>query len=150
MRAILALAAVPPVVVTLALAAVATAELAGWRPLARPEGRGLPEAIVLGDSTGAARRLESGVAPGAIDLIRRSLLFEQPVLATAFEAAVLARDVRMLRLLQTYGAGADRVALLCLAHDVGAPAIAAELDRGEPPACEPGRALANVLVRPGP
>ncbi len=150
MRAILALAALPPIAVTLALGLLGTAELTGARPLAKPAGRGLPEAIVLGDSGGAVRLLERGARPEGIGLIRRGVLFDQPVLATPFEAAVLVRDVRMLDLLESYGdIGNERAFLACLALDIDAPGVAARLAPGVTSGCEAGRAFANLLARPG-
>jgi hypothetical protein len=146
----LALAALPPIAVTLALGLLGTAELAGARPLARPAARGLPETIVLGDSGGAVRLLEQGARPDRVGLIRRGVLWAQPVLATPFEAAVLVRDVRMLDLLESYGEiGTARAFLACLARDIDAPGVATHLVPGGTSGCETGRAFANLVARPG-
>lgn len=147
----MAIAALPPLAVTFALGLLGVAELTGARPLAEPAARGLPEAIVLGDAGGAVRLLERGARPGAVGLIRRGVLFGQPVLATPFEAAVLARDVRMLGLLESYEAiGTQRAFLACLARDLDAPEVATRLAAAPAPECEAGRAFANLLARPGP
>ena len=66
MRAVVAIAALPPLAVTFALGLLGVAELTGARPLAEPAARGLPEAIVLGDAGGAVRLLERGARPGAV------------------------------------------------------------------------------------
>jgi hypothetical protein len=150
MKGVLALAALPPALVTLALGVLGAAELIGARPLGQPLARSLPEAIVLGDAATAVRLLEQGAVPGEIGMIRRRLLFDQAVLATSFEAAVLARDGRMLDLLQSYGGiGAARSEVACLARDINEPTLAAHLSTGEPSGCEEGRAFANLVARPG-
>jgi hypothetical protein len=78
------------------------------------------------------------------------VLFKQPVLTTPFEAAVLARDVRMLDLLQSYGQiGTERAALVCLALDIDAPGVASHLTPGGTFECEAGRTFASLLARPG-
>ena len=147
------LLAAPPLVVTIALAIVAGAELSGSHPLTMGAPRSVPEAIALRDEATAARLIEDGAAPDEIGLIRAGILSSQPVLATPLEAAVMVDAANALEYLKSRGVhvrpfdstqgGSD---LSCLARDVGARAVRRQIT--EPPTCPPGLALQKVLDRP--
>jgi hypothetical protein len=139
------LLALPPLAVTIGLAILGGAELAGSHPLTMGEPRSVAEAIALRDEAGAARLAEAGEDVNAIALIRRGILFDQPVLATPVEAAVLVDAAPALDFLISRGASIDE-RLGCLAMDIGARAVTARL--GAVSGCRKGAALEAVIDRP--
>lgn len=141
------LLALPPAAVTIALAALAVAELAGSHPLTWGEPRSVPEAIALRDGAAAARLLEGGAGANIdeIGLIRAGILSPQPVLATPLEAAVLVDAVTMFDHLRSHGAHVTQE-VRCLARDIGARAVLTHI--ADMPTCSPGAALQAVLDRP--
>jgi hypothetical protein len=139
------LLALPPAVVTIALAVFVGAELAGSHPLTWGDPRSVPEAIALRDEAGAARLLEDGAAVDEIGLIRAGILSPQPVLATPLEAAVLVDAAATFEYLRSRGANV-KPDVSCLARDIGARAVRAHL--ADAPSCPPGTALQAVLDRP--
>ena len=144
------LIALPPIVVTAALAAFAAAEARDVHVLSAGAPRTLAEAAVTGNLADAARRLEDGATPAAIELIRSGFTaHDTPVLASSLEAAVMGRDLAMFRFLERHAALSEetRTHLACLATDAGAVAIAEHL-AGDRSACPAGIALAKVLDRP--
>jgi hypothetical protein len=140
-----ALLALPPAAVTIGLAILGGAELSGSHPLTMGEPRSVPEAIAMRDDAGAARLAEAGADVNAIGLIRRGVLFDQPVLATPVEAAVLVDASPALDFLISRGASIDE-RLPCLAMDIGARAVTKRL--GEGSGCHKGATLEAVLDRP--
>jgi hypothetical protein len=139
------LLALPPAAVTIVLAVLAGAELAGSHPLTWGEPRSVPEAIALRDGASAVRLLEDGADINEIGLIRAGILSPQPVLATPIEAAVLADTAPMFDYLSAHGAHAAPD-VSCLARDIGARAVRRHI--ADAPACSPGTALQAVLDRP--
>jgi hypothetical protein len=139
------LLALPPAAVTIALAVLVGAELAGSHPLTWGEPRSVPEAIALRDGAGAARLLEDGAGINEIGLIRAGILSPQPVLATPLEAAVLVDAATMFDYLGRHGAPVTPD-VSCLARDVGARAVGTHI--ADAPSCPPGAALHAVLDRP--
>jgi len=147
------LLALPPAVVTIALAVLAGTELAGSHPLTMGEPRSVPEAIVLRDDAAAARLLEDGAGINEIGLIRAGILSPQPVLATPLEASVLVDSATMFDYLSSHGAhvtpfdsAQGKPGLACLARDIGARTVRTHIP--DAPACPPGAALQAVLDRP--
>jgi hypothetical protein len=139
------LLAVPPIVVTVGLAVFAGAELSGAHPLTWGEPRSVVEAIALRDEAAAARLLEDGADIDAIGLIRGGILFEQPVLATPLEAAVLVDAAAAFEYLRSRGAHVTPD-VGCLARDIGARAVRSRI--ADAPSCPPGAVLQAVLDRP--
>jgi hypothetical protein len=147
------LLALPPAALTIVLAVLAGAELAGSHPLTMGEPRSVPEAIALRDEATAARLLEDGAGINEIGLIRAGILAPQPVLATPLEAAVLVDGAAMFDYLSVHGAHVQPFEsaqgtpdLACLARDIGARGVRARI--ADAPSCPPGAALQAVLDRP--
>jgi hypothetical protein len=147
------LLALPPAAVTIALAVLAVAELAGSHPLTWGEPRSVPEAIALRDGAAAARLLEQGAGINDIGLIRAGILSPLPVLATPLEAAVLVDTATMFEYLTAHGARVKPVDsaqggpdLACLARDIGARGVLAHI--ADAPTCPAGAAVQAVLDRP--
>ena len=138
--------ALPPVAVTFTLAILACMEASGLHPLTFGEPRSLPEAIVMRDGASVARLLERKGRPDEIEMIRRGVLLDRPLLVTPLEAAVIVDDAALLEILERGGAQISQHHLACLAADVGARAIRSRLETSEP--CQPGSAWSNVLSRP--
>lgn len=139
------LLALPPAVVTIALAVLAGTELAGSHPLTMGEPRSVSEAIVLRDDAAAARLLEDGAGINEIGLIRAGILAPQPVLATPLEAAVLVDSATMFDYLSSHGAHVT-LDVSCLARDIAARTVRTHIT--DAPTCPPGAALQTVLNRP--
>jgi hypothetical protein len=139
------LLALPPLVVTIGLAALAGAELSGSHPLTMGVPRGVPEAIALKDEATAARLVEDGAGVDEIGLIRAGILSSQPLLVTPLEAAVLVDSPTAIDYLRARGA---RVTpdLGCLASDVGARVVRRQI--ADAAACRSGATLQAVLHRP--
>ena len=140
------LLALPPLVVTAALAIVACSEGAGAHPLTMGEPRSVSEAIALRDAAGAARLVESGADVNAVGLIRAGILSEQPILATPLETAVITDGVAVLDFLASHGAASGDESLTCLAADVGARSVRTRF--GDASRCRKGATLQAVLARP--
>lgn len=136
--------AVPPLVVTFALAFIACAEMLGAHPLTMGAPRSVSEAIAMRDGAAAARFIEEGADAQAIGLVRAGVLDDRPLLLTPLEAAVLADATGMIDFLVARGADVPNE-LPCLAADVGARAVRARLGERE---CHSGDALRSVLARP--
>jgi len=139
------LLALPPAGVTLALAIVAGAELAGHHPLTGGMPQSVPEAIVMRDEATAARLIDEGADVDAIGLIRAGTYADRAILATPLEAAVLADAAAAFDRL--VARGATRTPNLgCLADDVGARAVRQRISGSS--SCVRGAALAELLDRP--
>ena len=139
------LLAVPPLVVTIGLAAFAGAELSGSHPMTMGAPRSVPEAIALRDEATAARLLEDGAGVDEIGLIRAGILTSQPVLATPLEAAVLVDSATAVEYLKSRGARLPSD-LGCLARDIGAHLVRRQI--ADVPSCPAGTTLQAVLDRP--
>lgn len=139
------LLALPPAGVTLALAAIVVAELAGHHPLTEGPPQSVPEAIVMHDEAAAARLLEDGAEVDAIGLIRAGVFADRPILATPLEAAVLVDAAAAFDRLRARGA-TTTANLACLAEDVGARATRERVAGAS--SCAKGAALTELLARP--
>lgn len=140
-----ALVALPPLAITVVLAGIAGAELAGAHPLTMGAPRSVSEAIAMRDEGAAARFVEDGASVTAIGLIRRGILSEQAVLATPAETAVLVDAPPALEFLASRGVVLSPN-LACLAMDIGARAVRSRL--GDLSSCRAGDAIREVLARP--
>src|SRR5262245_6917036 len=109
------LPALPPLAVTIAIAAMAVGEMAGSHPLTIGAPRNVAEAIAMGDAAAAARFVETGASVSDIALIRPGILADGPVLATPLEAAVIRDQAGTVEFLVARGATAP-TDLRCLAR----------------------------------
>jgi hypothetical protein len=137
--------------------ALATVILA-WIPLAervdpdtddrRP--LNIAEAAGQGNASEVVRRLRLGEDPNRMYPVRPHVIPLPVTMTTAVEAAVWARQVRLMDLLDREGVilgGHSREELACLAGDIGAQDVAAYLAKGQPPTCEPRAALQHIIAR---
>jgi hypothetical protein len=139
------LPALPPLIVTMAMAIVAGGEIAGSHPLTAGPPRGVAEAIAMHDAAAAARLVEGGASASEVGVIRPGILGDRAVLATPLETAVILDQVATVDFLASHGAQRS-AALACLAVDVGARSVRSRL--GDPEHCRAGEALREVLARP--
>jgi hypothetical protein len=140
--------ALPPLVVTLALAAFAVLETAGAHPLTDGLPRNAAEAVAMHDHAALLRFMASPSGARDMATVRKGILGDRLMFATPAEAAVLAHDRGALDLLASRGAwgDADRARLACLAGDVHDASLVTFFDRSA--RCEPGRTIEGVLRRP--
>jgi hypothetical protein len=137
--------AVPPMAMTVVLAAIVCMEMIGAHPLTRGEPKSPAEAIAMDDPATAARLIEDGAPAGDIELVRAGILGDRPVLATPAEAAVIRDQPATVAYLASRGAATtDRLA--CLAMDVSARKVQGRF--GTAQSCPRGEALQAVLQRP--
>jgi hypothetical protein len=140
--------AAPPLLATALLLAVAGAELAR-RPLfidAAP--RNSAEAAALRDPAAMLQFLRRGDNPSRPYPVRPHIISSSVVRATTLEAALWARSVEMIHLLDRIGAIVDqdqRRQMACLAADLQLPEVQAYLWAAD--ACKPGEALRRVVAR---
>ena len=140
------LLALPPSLVTVALAMVACLEIGGAHPLTLGPPRNVAEAIAMRDEAAAMRLLEAGADVNDIGMIRRGVLFDRVVLASPLETAVLVDEPPTLEFLMSRGAQFSREHLACLAADIGARHVLPQL--GDTERCRPGETWGTVLSRP--
>jgi hypothetical protein len=147
---ILAVLVVPVVLATATMLGVAAIER--LRPDAFPDGRPFnsAEAAAMGNAAEVIRFLRSGDTAMRVYPVRPEIISSSVQYATLLEAAMWARGLEMIRLIDAEGAivGDDtRRDLACLASDLDLPDIAEYLGAGAPLSCEAGRALARVVAR---
>lgn len=107
------------------------ATLAGYGALAAPPDLTLSEAAAIRDVTEVLRQIRTGAKPDAPARIRRGILREEEYLMTPLEAATVAGDVEVVRLLVQNGARLDESnvpVLFCLAQDNDADDIVSFLN----------------------
>ena len=139
------LPALPPLIVTIAVAVVVVGEIGGAHPLTTGAPRGVAEAIALRDAAAAARFVEGGASASEVGLIRRGILADRAVLATPLETAIILDQPATVDYLTSRGVE-HSPALACLAVDANARLVRSRL--GEPGSCRAGDALREVLARP--
>lgn len=98
------------------------------------------------DGASAARLLEQNGNVDEIQMIRRGVFADRPVLATPLEAAILANETAMFEFLAARASTPSFERLACLASDVGARALIAKL--GDASHCRAGAAWDAVFTRP--
>jgi hypothetical protein len=144
--------AVPIVCGTLAIAVVAAVEAAGGSVFGDAGPANSAEAAAIGDAATVTRAIRFGDDPTRVHVLRPAFISPQVLRATTPEAAMWARQLEMIKLLDREGAivGAEtRRGLACLAMDLGLPHIAEYLE-SPAPACVPGAAMQRVLERTTP
>ena len=151
-RVVAACAALPPLLLTLTLAALAIAEQQGTHIVTPGAPRNPSEAVAQHDESGVLKLLHqqgpNGV--GEVMMVRGGLLREERVFVSPLEAAVFRNDLAGVRFLAARGAPLRSTSahLSCLARDLGHHPLAEALASLPPEGCEPGRTLAAVLARP--
>jgi hypothetical protein len=143
--ALYVLPALPPLAVTLVVALIAGAEIAGSHPLTIAPPRNVAEAIAIGDAATAARLVEGGASLTEVAVIRPGFLGDRTVLATPIEIAVIRDQASLVDYLVSRGA-VRPPHLQCLAADAGARTVQAHV--GTDTTCHNGEALRAVLSRP--
>ena len=144
--------------VVLALPIVLATLLLGWIPIAervdpdtddrRPVN--IAEAAGDGNAAEVVRRLRLGEDPHRVYPVRPHIIQPPVTMTTAVEAAVWAKRVELMDLLDREGVilgGRTREELVCLAGDIGAADVAAYLAKGQMPVCEPEAALDRIAAR---
>jgi hypothetical protein len=153
------LIAVPVLAATAAMLGIAVGERVLPAAFAAHRPMNSAEAAALGNASEVVRLLRHGEDPARVYPIRREIIGDSVQQATTLEAAMWARSVELIRLLDNERAIADdgtRQALACLAADLELPDVVDVLD--DRPAgggtnadhggtCEPGAALKRVLDR---
>jgi hypothetical protein len=142
-------AALPPIVVTLAIGLFALAESFGYTPLSYGPPVNVAEAAGMGSATEVVRLLQRGGDPNRLDYVRPQIISSSVTRVTALEAAIWSRRVELVRLLDTRGAIADdasRHHLACLAADINARDIVQYLAPNGA-ACEPQAEAKAVVAR---
>lgn len=110
----------------------------------------IAEAAADGHAPEVIRRLRFGEDPTRAYPLREHYITAPVLVATAPEAAVWARSVELMRLLDREGAivgDAQRRELSCLAADLKIEDVAMYLSANEHIACTPGLAYRRLLAR---
>jgi hypothetical protein len=125
-------------------------EAAGQAPLSHGAPRNIAEAAAMASGSEVLRRLRQGDEADRVLPVRPELISSSVTRVTALEAAVWAREGALLRLLIDSGAITDddtRRHLACLARDIGAQDLAADLTVLGDPECVVEEAYGQVLGR---
>lgn len=136
--------------VMLYLAVLTLGELAGAELFAARAPANLAEAAGSARADLVIRYLRQGEDPRRVFPIHRDIISSYVLFATPIEAAVWSRQAQLIALFDRHGAftqPADRLAIACLASDVGATDIVEYLMPGDPPECVPGAAQDAVSAR---
>jgi hypothetical protein len=150
---VLLVLAVPLLTATATVLSVAADERLGGSPLSDGGPRNSAEAAALGNAVAMLRFMRFGENPALEYPVRPHIISAEVVRATTLEAAMWARRVEMIRLLDREGAiiGSDqRHELACLAADLRLPDIVEYLAGGRHDYCMPGAAMARVAARSRP
>jgi len=152
-RAPLIVAAAPPVIAFVLVAAFMTAEACGFRPL-NAEPANVAEAAARGAAATALRFITSGADPNVPWPVAEGVLGTLPRTVNAMDAAILGRHAEMISLLREHGATTDAHRAACLADAIdfpdalpalGLPAIADE--KNDPQ--QVGDPVGTCLSNPG-
>ena len=146
---LVALVSIPSLLASAVLVFLVTAEhvdahVVGDRP------QNVAEAAATGNAAEVVRMIRAGEDPGTVYPLRDRIISPSVRKATALEAAMWARTLPMVRLLDDQGFIAnpgDRHDLMCLARDLELPDIAEYLSVAGEAACVTGEAYARVVAR---
>jgi hypothetical protein len=148
---IVAVAATAPILAaTILVAAFVVAELAGHTPFAYSPPRNAAEAAGMGMAPEIVRFLREGENPVAVVTVRPDIISSAVTRVTAGEAAVWSRRGRLLMLVDSLGGIPDqptRTHLACLAGDIGAAEVVAQLWPAGAPPCHAGETLRAIEAR---
>jgi hypothetical protein len=145
-------AAGPVAFATLLVVAFIALDIAGRTPSAIAA-MSVAESAGLGLGGETLRRVEAGEDPRQIQNVRAEIISSSVRRVTALEAAVFARKVELVRMLDRRGHIADaamRRQLACLAVDLAARDIVEYLSHADASACPRGAALAAIVQRSRP
>lgn len=140
----------PLCITTVTLAWVAVNERLGATAFAGTTPRNSAEAAAFGNPGAVLRFLRAGEDPHDVHPLRGSVISSEVLRATTLEAAMWAREVAMIRLLDREGAVADdakRRALACLAADLRVDDVVRYFAPGGTEHCDPGAAVDAVVAR---
>ena len=141
---------VPAVSATLFLMFIAIAEMSGHAPLSYEPPRNIAEAAGMAMESEVLRFLRQGQDPGAVFDVRPDIISSSVTRATALEAAIWSRRLRLIGMLEREGAIQDddtRRHLVCLAEDIRAGELAQRLAPEGLHECQPGHARRVVEAR---
>jgi hypothetical protein len=148
---IVALAAAGPILAaTLLVAVFVVSELAGHTPFAYAAPRNAAEAAGMGMAPEVVRFLREGGDPLAVVSVRPDVISSSVTRVTAGEAAVWSRRARLVLLVQSLGGVPDsstRAHLACLAADIGAGEVVAQLSPAGAPPCRAGETVHAIEAR---
>lgn len=142
-------AAAPAVAGTFLILAFIGVEMAG-SSLSSIRLANIAEAAGLGLGGEVLRRATLGEDPRRVQYVRPQIISSAITHVNALEAAVLARKVELVRMLDRRGfidREESRRGLACLAADIAAADVAEYLTREDDPACEPGAARRILTMR---
>jgi hypothetical protein len=149
--AIVAVAAAAPLVAaTLLVAGFVVSELGGHTPFAYAPPRNAAEAAGMGMAPEIVRFLRQGGDPLAVVDVRPEIISSAVTRVTAGEAAVWSRRGRLILLVRSLGGIPDeptRAHLACLAADIGAGEVVAQLSPDGAPSCRAGETLRAIEAR---
>ena len=149
---VLAMALLAPLgIATIGIVGVAAGERAGATPFAGLVPRNSAEAAGLGSAGDLLRFLRRGEDPHGVHAVRPEVISSAILRATTLEAAMWSRQLEMIQALDRAGAieADERLALACLAADLGVEDVVEYLAPQGVGDCEPGRALDRVVARTG-
>jgi hypothetical protein len=143
----LAVLLAPIVGATAILLAIAAAERSGRTPFSDGPPQNPAEAAAMGNAADLMRMLGDGASAARVYRVRPHIISRELRNLTTVEAAMWARQIRMIELLDARGAipGPARPGLACLARDLRLDDIAAYLDAATE--CTPGAALRRLQMR---
>jgi len=105
---LVALVAVPPMLVTIAwLGVLAISGLTGRHPIWDLAPRNLAEAVAFRDSAAVVRRIDAGEDPNRPGEVRARVILPESATLTPIEAAAASRQAEMVQLLLDLGASPD-------------------------------------------
>jgi hypothetical protein len=142
--------ATPPLLAAVLVLAIAATERAGRTLLPGLAPRNSAEAAGMARAASLLAYLESNQDPARIYEIDPAIISSSVLRASTLEAAVFARQVGIIAMLDHRGAFSDdrrRQAVRCLAEDIEASDIADYLTRAGDPPCEPKAENERVLQR---
>jgi hypothetical protein len=141
----------PYLAVTLAAVVMIVGERLELRPMLAGRPRNPAEAAVRIDAADLKRFQLAGIDASRLYEIRPGLSDDRVLQATPMEAAVLSRQIKLLKLVETGTPPPDAETLRrleCLAEDLRAHDIVEYLTHGSPaPSCEDGATIALLRKR---
>lgn len=126
---LVALVAVPPILVTIAwLAILAIGGLTGRHPIWNLQPRNLAEAVAFRDAGAVIRRIDAGEDPDRPAEVRASVILPESATLTPIEAAAASRQAEMILLLLDLGASLDATVwqrAWCISNEPGVQSVLA-------------------------
>ena len=126
------------------------AELNGFRPFSYQAPSNLAEAAGMGSLPEVLRFIRDGADSTRIENVRPDIISSEITKVTAPEAAIWARRVQLVRLMDregAFGAVADRPHLACLARALQVVEIIEYLAPQGTAECDPEQTMAQIVAR---